>query len=952
MYKGSFKLFPVEPRWWRFGILVIGVWSALLGMSGAGGSQAQAQVHVRNGGFVERGANPVTAEVVESYRQQGWQCPDAGKWPLWWSLFSNDGTVDFPYAGGMGNDSYAQISSGKSGEVYFCGYHGFPLEERNYVYTAWVRGAGRLNFHVISYGKAEDGRAIQLTAPGEAAADRTVKVESQQWVRYRHLLVKTPPLWNVHPWMGITGKLDIDDVDIVPSTPALDLIVQAEEELYGTGALIEQLDVVKADADFQERVRLYRDALTAYGQAKPALDDALAASLDTEIQRLAPYVLTEGLSVVRVPYYNEMIVLTQVLNTLTKKPVSPPAPVKATQATTTLEYRPGVRTLQPHTVMITSITPNKILYEEEEEATARVVIRNTTDAEQTVSVTAMQLVDVDQGREVAQQRLTIAAGAESAWTVRYTVGPEMYGQALEVRVTDEAGTMLDRWQEYYQVGKEWFRVQMHSGGRYNNMQHWFSAEPTSWGIQPYEADRIVGEQGGMPISPRGLQEYARHWKVAGKHTTFYQNVHFSGIMGYEEMRKHPEYVLYDPNGQFAVDPVYGGYPDPMVLGSPLEAGEKRVAKKSYLDRPYTVWMHAPANFAMEKAVEYGARCIKAHAQRTGYAGVFIDGTVTAMLGYDYQGQRNLPEDREAIARLNARIQERYYSVLKGDDPYFGTWYNHSYRWPPIARLTDSTLLLGSGTEGDVSDAWIRAVFSRKNVSCLMEMSIPFHTGGYEGLDRKPSEFLNVLCNNRDYIVQRYDGNAIIGYVYPPISTDLEKPGVSKWGWPTVNYYMALVTASQHHIVIADNWPSADPALQFQTRYSRFLWSPDIAVVDDAEQVISVTTPEEVWWKRFVYRRETDQGYDLIVHLVRIPPTTERWDINWVDEPVPLSGVTVGVQAGAGVVQEAHAMRPYHFEEAQQPVQAQLDARVKDGAVLVDVPPFRYHTMLVLRVKAR
>jgi hypothetical protein len=144
-------------------------------------------------------------------------------------------------------------------------------------------------------------------------------------------------------------------------------------------------------------------------------------------------------------------------------------------------------------------------------------------------------------------------------------------------------------------------------------------------------------------------------------------------------------------------------------------------------------------------------------------------------------------------------------------------------------------------------------------------------------------------------------------------------------------------------------PSLEPSFQFQTRYSRFLWAPDIKLVPNAAKTIGVKTPEEVWWKPLVYRRDTKDGYDLIVHLVRIPPT-ERWDLNWVDEPAPLEGVEVSADIGHGAVSAAYACRPYQFEEPQQVVQQALKTSTSAGKVTVAVPPFRYYTMAIVRAK--
>ena len=47
-----------------------------------------------------------------------------------------------------------------------------------------------------------------------------------------------------------------------------------------------------------------------------------------------------------------------------------------------------------------------------------------------------------------------------------------------------------------------------------------------------------------------------------------------------------------------------------------------------------------------------------------------------------------------------------------------------------------------------------------------------------------------------------------------------------------------------------------------------------------------------------------------------------------------------------------ACRPYHFEEEQQVVQRVLDAEVEGPKATVKIPPFRYHTMVVIRLKER
>jgi hypothetical protein len=113
----------------------------------------------------------------------------------------------------------------------------------------------------------------------------------------------------------------------------------------------------------------------------------------------------------------------------------------------------------------------------------------------------------------------------------------------------------------------------------------------------------------------------------------------------------------------------------------------------------------------------------------------------------------------------------------------------------------------------------------------------------------------------------------------------EYPGPNRWGWPTLNYFGAQLLATQHHFA-GGFVPSMRPWIQFQTRYSRYVWAPDVKVVAAPQKALQVLSPEEVRWKRFVYRLATDQGYELIIHLVRIPPTS-KWDVDWLEEPQPL-----------------------------------------------------------------
>ena len=114
--------------------------------------------------------------------------------------------------------------------------------------------------------------------------------------------------------------------------------------------------------------------------------------------------------------------------------------------------------------------------------------------------------------------------------------------------------------------------------------------------------------------------------------------------------------------------------------------------------------------------------------------------------------------------------------------------------------------------------------------------------------------------------------------------------------------------------------------------------------------VQVESGEELWWKRLVYQRKTKSGRDVIIHLVRIPPTP-KVDYAWADEPSLLKGVEVTMDAPGERLSAAQSCRAYHYEEPQQVVQQDMRSKTSGSRVTVSVPPFRYHAMLVLRFTA-
>ena len=924
-----------------------------LSLSWAAGSASTAEV--RNSSFQQRQGTTLSAETVAAMRKRGWQCPDAKDWPTSWGGQGDRVTVEFPRTGGRRNDSFCRLSASRHG--YVNGYWGKPFKPSQ-VLVFWARGKGTLRAGLMAYKLSDDHKRI---LPGGRMAPLEVKIDSREWVRFRYLMMKPSYELTGHPnFQALAGVIDIDDVDIMDSNPALDEIVAEENRLYGKKALLESLSRARVDESFSTRLKAYRAALVAFAAARTRVSAHLLKPMQEHIKDLRPYVEATGLKTIQANHYNEMIVLTRVLNRLAGKPLGSAAALNVSGVQASGEpYFPGKRDPRPSQVTIVDVRSNKLRYDERESASTTATLVNHTEKAVTGTLRAKMLVDLDASRSLAEaQAFTIKSGETRKWTFAYNVGPETYGRGIEVELVDSAGKRLDRWQEYYAVAREFFRVHQHSYQVrskywaedphifYFNQSHYFAHEPTGLGVEPFDAEVYITGQTGYRINQKFRRAQAAFNKSQGILSTFYAIGAFDGQMGYEQARQHPEFMLYDPNGQPAVDPLYGGYPNPMELASPLEVGPKRKTMKikPYLDREIRPWQHVSVNLAREDAVLYAVNRIKAYAKHWDFGGVYWDGCLGVWAGLDHEGKPNVPSGKyEDYVKLNARNHRHWNRILKADDPDFGTWLNWGIEGTTgdFAKRHGITIWRGTGIGDDPLDDNIRAATDARNVMLLDEHQ------GFSGEDYR--KLLRDRLRSRDHYVQKYGANHIIGYAN--VGVDVKEPGPTRWGWPAWNHVMSLLIATQSHLA-SSFVPSHRPGMQFMTRYSRFLWARDIRAVspEQAQSLVSVTADEDLWWKRLVYIRKTAAGRDVIIHLVRIP-STPKVDYAWADEPTLLKNVKLTWKAPGERLSMAQACRAYHYEEPQQVVQQKLSVQDGGADLTVAVPPFRYHTMLVLRLVA-
>jgi hypothetical protein len=141
-----------------------------------------------------------------------------------------------------------------------------------------------------------------------------------------------------------------------------------------------------------------------------------------------------------------------------------------------------------------------------------------------------------------------------------------------------------------------------------------------------------------------------------------------------------------------------------------------------------------------------------------------------------------------------------------------------------------------------------------------------------------------------------------------------------------------------------------------TRYSDLLWATDIEPVE-AAQVFSVRGERPLWWERSGYAKREKQERPgvsrtwYLLHLVNTP-TTEKPVWSLPDDPPAATAVEVGLRAaGHAVVEKAWALRPYEWgEEPHAPLCVELPTHADPEATGVNLPPFRYYTLVVFQVR--
>ena len=909
-------------------------------------------VNVRNAGFDRSGGKPPVQKSVEQWRQKGLICPDANQWPHYWYSTPSKGKIEFSRT-----DSVRGTSVRLTQPALIRGYHGSNLKG-DIVLEVYLRGKGTVRIGFWNYGKKEDGKT-KFISEKQGVKSQYLQINSDTWTRYTLRFPVPEEVTQVHPFFSAyKGVIELDEITLHNPAGLYLSLADIEKKLRNNKLFVCNKKEIAIDDNTKKFIAIYKEkdaALKTFADKNK--DHADAQALYKYSGELRPYILTDGVKTIKVDHWNRMNIVSAAVAAIMGQKLQFPgtAAIKA----------PAVQKVTVNKaaapVVITSIKPGKIRYEEGQNGSARYIIRNNTAANITGTVRIKMGYDIHSERNIQSKKVTLKPG-DNIFNVSYNVGRETFGRELSISFTAKNPKHNAAAKEYFQVAKEFMRVMMHGTGKYQNFSHFFASETSDFGVKKTDDLEYLSAQPRYHMRWKSRKGIFNHRKKGLGHIlSFYQAKAFAAQQGIEEVRKHPEYILYDENGQPARDFYYGGIPDPFEIASPVEVNKKRRAKlldgKKFLDVKISAWHHYIPDFMNPDCIEYATKCIRDYQKATGLDVVYLDNTPTITVGYTYQGKQNIAGMTPTqIANANAEITKAWNGGLRKDNPDAGSWCNGvspaSCRWQRGNGRWVNTAGMGIDTPEfkDPNDNYIKAMTSFYNVALLTEIQHVFVPSSNIA-ERAPDAWLDRLLEHRDYLVQKYKSNVVYGYIGTPYKGPNPMP--RETFWPTTHYFLALTAATQHHhIIYTEALPARDAFDQFMTRYSALLWDRDLIAKSaaDAEKTIHVACKEKLLWKNFVYTRKKNGKDAVIMHLVR-PYPLQKWDLDWKIPATILKDVKVTMTIPAGKKPVlAKAMRPNLPEENDQIVEHILPFEVKGNKLTVKVPAFSYYTMLVMEYK--
>jgi len=583
---------------------------------------------------------------------------------------------------------------------------------------------------------------------------------------------------------------------------------------------------------------------------------------------------------------------------------------------------------------ISALKCKKIHLRRGETQTCTVLVSNYTASPQELTLKLGAVTRINEVRPLRSWSLTLEPGASRALEHSWSVGQQEYGRQVQA-VLMRGDEVLDSEEEYFGVSdniwklgnrarhrvydplvpavnyihwsglctpeliEKYFRQSV--DGTYVNVMEKFSWAPDFFSDMTPQQETWRSGQGTYYESKSMLKLIIQKAHERGVKVTTYGYGVAGGPPAYEFARKHPEWVCYEPPSDRGLQ----GRLWQAVFNTRWFEDWPHLTPDDY----YHVWPRIQFNFAHPEVLEVAIRELKGSIEMFGWDGVRFDSHAYYVWARrpDLSG-KIVPSEEADLDELSAANVLRTKREVHADYPHFDFGYN----WGPIYAR--------------------RGARHPKNyAACLSD----------GGMRLNEQVIMAAQPDRPGHVWQEYAD------IYAKDASHAIKLGGHYWvmqlrrgGRMDVLYQAVLSLAARCHLYNSGLGPTAFGNLaRFATRYSYYLWDPELEPVEEPHKLFSVEAERAPIWRPFVYRRKTPKGMEIVMHLVNRPPF-EAIGENGDDQVPPVSHVRIGLldSEAAGRIGTVTVLSP---EEPARPREIEF----KEG--VVEVGDLRLWKVLVL-----
>ena len=654
-----------------------------------------------------------------------------------------------------------------------------------------------------------------------------------------------------------------------------------------------------------------------------------------------------------------------------------------------------VRTGALPVLQITKVWPDKIRYLEDEDGTITVTCRNTTAGDVTGVVKVMLIHDLESPKVIAEQPVSLAAGASKQLAIPLRHGGGKFG--YEVRATAYVnGKTVDAASEYFCVTNNPYDVCTHQyrfsdwefdrkdwrkripsaeevvgtmvQGRWEqlkprtlwSMRYWLDLNPSdedlaecaaeardayvtlhevySWSeggmvdMNPKAEIWVCGDDGRWLYSRRQIAGQVAAVKKHGIGVVTYIIPYGQGLPALDLLRERPEWFCTS-----AETKDFAGYNVAAIK-------KVREFRKRLLAAPKSKWPLLQSEALSGPGLSY----IKLNYARRDVLDYVTDRLVDSIRTFDWDG-----------IRWDCGNVETGWM--------YGPWKPFlDMHGKPLCRSPEEMI---TQTVSNVQYFRSRIRKERPNFcfglnyggvfpTLYPKLTTAFMRGGGWLLDEETRRWswhdsaYRTWDKYYEYLSDRGELMTSNGGHYNPYGLHITVPGT----WHTGRmYHMILGLAGHGHpemYLRSKVFPIGDTT-QFAVRFGRYLFDNTFRRVDDPERFMDVASSRPIWWQRSVLRKRSNAKETWVVHLINPPVGKAIEDNVKSDLAPPVREITVSLKVPDGRESiRAWALTSESWKTGERPATqaVPLAVRRSDGKAIVSIPEILFWKVLVLECK--